>query len=178
MDADGGNLAQVTNGVGELPRDVSPDGRTLMFQKMTEPGLWEVSLSGGSPVKILDQNAFAWYSPDGRYVVLEVVRDEGGRSRRKLEVIPAEGGAPIRSLDPPQGSWIQWAPSGDAVTYIRVVDGVANIWSQPLTGGQPRQITDFKSGGIADYRWSADGKQLVFRRGDLTTDVVLITNFR
>ena len=58
------------------------------------------------------------------------------------------------------------------------MDGVSNIWSMPLSGGEPRQLTDFTSGGISLYRWSVDGKQLVFTRGDVTTDVVLISNFK
>ena len=90
----------------------------------------------------------------------------------------SQGGRWIRSADWPDGTHVQWAPSGDALTYIHDVDGVSNIWSMPLAGGKCHQITDFTTGSIAEYTWSVDGKRLVFTRGEVITDVVLITNFK
>ena len=54
--------------------------------------------------------------------------------------------------------------------------GVGNLWAQPLNGGPPTQITDFKSDRIFDYAWSRDGKQLAVSRGKTTRDVVLLTD--
>jgi Tol biopolymer transport system component len=39
-------------------------------------------------------------------------------------------------------------------------NGVSNIWQQKLTGGPPKQITNFESGQIFDFDWSRDGRQL------------------
>jgi Tol biopolymer transport system component len=56
---------------------------------------------------------------------------------------------------------------------------VSNIWSQPLDGGPPKQITKFTSGQIFSFDWSRDGKQqLVCSRGTQTTDVILIKDQR
>jgi hypothetical protein len=49
---------------------------------------------------------------------------------------------------------------------------------QLLTGGAPRQVTNFTSGLIFDFAWTRDGKDLLVARGELTSDVVLISNFR
>jgi hypothetical protein len=49
---------------------------------------------------------------------------------------------------------------------------------QPLTGGALRQITNFTSGLIFDFSWSRDGRQLFLAKGENTSDVILISNFR
>ena len=79
---------------------------------------------------------------------------------------------------PPSASDPRWAPGGDAVEYVLTKNGVSNIWQQKLTGGPPKQITNFESGLIFDFEWSPDGGQLALTRGTLRSDVVLISNFR
>jgi Tol biopolymer transport system component len=61
------------------------------------------------------------------------------------------------------------------VLYIDTRDGVSNIWSQPLDGGSPKRITDFKTDRIFSFDWSKDGKQLALSRGTQTSDVVFLT---
>jgi hypothetical protein len=39
-------------------------------------------------------------------------------------------------------------------------------------------VTDFTSGQIFDFGWSRDGKQLLLAKGENTSDVLLISNFR
>jgi hypothetical protein len=39
-------------------------------------------------------------------------------------------------------------------------------------------VTDFKSDRIFSFDWSRDGKQLAVARGALTSDMVLISNFK
>jgi hypothetical protein len=51
---------------------------------------------------------------------------------------------------------------------------VSNLWSQPLDGGAPKQLTNFTSDLIFDFDLTADGKQFVCSRGAVTTDVILI----
>jgi hypothetical protein len=55
---------------------------------------------------------------------------------------------------------------------------VGNVWIQPVTSGQPHQLTHFTSDGIQTFAWSPDGRYLAFSRATETTDAVLITNFR
>ena len=57
-------------------------------------------------------------------------------------------------------------------------NGVSNIWQQKLTGGPPKQITNFESGLIFYFEWSPNGGQLALTRGNLSSDVVLISNFQ
>lgn len=67
---------------------------------------------------------------------------------------------------------------GDAVQFVLTRNGAGNVWEQPLSGGSPRQVTDFTSGVIFDFSWSRDGGQLLLARGNVTSDVVLISNLR
>jgi Tol biopolymer transport system component len=97
----------------------------------------------------------------------------------QLTVIPFDGGAPVYQFDwtAPLGA-LRWAPDGEAAEYALTRNGVSNIWQQKLTGGAPKQITNFESGLIFDFDWSHDGKQLALTRGSESSDVILIRNFR
>jgi hypothetical protein len=53
---------------------------------------------------------------------------------------------------------------------------VSNLWAAPLTGGQTKPLTDFKSDRIFDFVWSRDGKSLALSRGRTSRDVVLLTD--
>lgn len=64
-----------------------------------------------------------------------------------------------------------------ALAYVDRRDP-SNISSQPLDGGPPRQLTDFKPDRVFSFAWSRDGKQLALARGTLTNDVILISDFR
>jgi len=68
-------------------------------------------------------------------------------------------------------------PDGLSITNIRVEQGVSNVWRQPLNGGASEKITNFDSGVIVTHAWTADGS-LILGRGTLSSDAVIITNFR
>jgi len=91
-------------------------------------------------------------------------------------IVPLEGGPPIKTL-PIQGQ-VEWSPDGKALTYVATTKGVGNIWSQPLEGGKPKQLTHFDSDLIFYHRWSRDGKRLALARGRIISDVVLLSNFK
>jgi len=61
---------------------------------------------------------------------------------------------------------------------VKTNGGVSNLWQQPLDGGAPKQITDFKSEQIWNFAYSRDGKQVAFARGETTRDVVLINDLK
>jgi Tol biopolymer transport system component len=73
---------------------------------------------------------------------------------------------PVRAL--------KWTPDGQAIAYIKSTGSVSNIWSQPLNSDPPKPLTNFKADSMFSFDWSRDGKQLVFARGPVTSDVVLI----
>jgi Tol biopolymer transport system component len=113
-------------------------------------------------------------SPDGKQFACSYW-DEKYDSQFVIAIIPIEGGTPVKSFDLPT-PLVRWASDGRALTYIDTQGAASNIWSQPLAGGPPRQITDWKSDRIFNFAWSRDGKQLALARGVVTNDVVLISD--
>ena len=73
---------------------------------------------------------------------------------------------------------VHWTSDGSAVLYVRDPAGVGNIWSQPIAGGRPKQLTEFKTDEIYAFDWSRDGKQLALVRGIEANDVVLIRDLK
>jgi Tol biopolymer transport system component len=73
---------------------------------------------------------------------------------------------------------LRWSPDGRAVQFLLTKGDITNIWEQPLAGGSPKQITNFTSGSIFDFNWFPDGKQLLMSRGEISSDVVLLSNIR
>jgi Tol biopolymer transport system component len=65
-----------------------------------------------------------------------------------------------------------------SLAYIVTRDGVSNIWSMPIDGGGPKQLTNFTSDRIEWFDFSRDGKPNLFSRGATTRDVILISGFR
>ena len=118
-------------------------------------------------------------SPDGKLIAC-FYGDERSNSKRKVALIPFEGGPPVRLLDiAPTVDLsvpIRWLPDGQAVAYVETRDGVSNIWRQPTGGGAAKQLTNFTADRIFRFAWSPDGKQLACARGSQISDVVLISN--
>ena len=93
--------------------------------------------------------------------------------------MPLGGGALTNILPAPRSArGLDWSPDGKALQFALVRNGAANLWEQPLTGGPPKQVTNFTSDLIFDFRWTRDGKTLLLSRGTVNRDVILLTNFR
>jgi len=178
IDIDGSNLKQLTDGPREQLADISPDGQWVVYTSaLTTSTLWKVPLDGGNPVQVTDKPAFMpTLSPDGKLIACNYF--ENGRA--KIAVIPFDGGQPIKTFESfthPDWMPFHWTPDGQALAYIdRGV--LSSIWTVPVfSDGPPKLLLDFKSGRIFDFAWSHDGSQLAVARGEVTNDVVLISNF-
>lgn len=69
---------------------------------------------------------------------------------------------------------MRWSPDSKGLQYVLTHNGVTNLWQQPLTGGKPKQLTQFTSGVILDFNWSLDRTRLLLTRGAVNSDVVLL----
>jgi eukaryotic-like serine/threonine-protein kinase len=176
-DVDGSNTVKLSDNV--LNSICSPDGKWLLFDSAHK--LYRVPIEGGTPVEIFGSpNGISGVavSPDGKWIACgyqETLPVPTG----KLAVIPADGGVPVNVFVRPIGSQkLRWSPDQKSLQYLLTRHGATNVWEQPLSGGPPRPVTDFTSGHIFDFAWSRDGKQLLLSKGEETSDVLLISNFR
>lgn len=184
IDPDGGNPKQLTPGPDNFSATSSPDGRWVFFNSSNSGSnrAWKVSIDGGEPIQFTDRFiSSAIISPDSTLIAC-FYRTEEVNAKVKVAIIPIAGGEPISVFDSPQGinqnAGLRWMPDGRSLTFIATISGVSNVWSLPLAGGKPLQVTDFKTDTIFSFDYSPDGKQYALSRGTRTNDVVLISGFR
>lgn len=180
MDVDGNNQKQLTDTGSDIHPYPTPDGLWVIFQRGGggggRPTLWKVPVDGGDAFQLTDANlSVPVVSPDGKMIACRYLDESNAQ---KIAIISSQGGSPLKVFNIPIHPWqrIRWTKDGSALTYVDVRAGIANIWSKPLDGSPPRQVTDFRADQIFSYDWSRDGKQLACERGVETNDVVLITD--
>ena len=182
MNLDGSNLTQLTFGVADSFPSVTPDSRWVLFTAPSDmkPALWKVSIDGGTPVSVTDHVAtMGVMSPDGKliaYTYPESVDPTAPPNR--LAIITADGSETVKTFEVQASgtvlSMMNWSRDGKSIIYTVSASNVSNLWSQPVDGGLPKQITDFKEMLITSFAWSPDGKRLACTRGNLMRDAVLI----
>jgi Tol biopolymer transport system component len=72
---------------------------------------------------------------------------------------------------------LRWTPDGTRLAYVEP-DMRTNIWTVPIAGGKPVQLTHFEERFIVDFDWSSDGKRLVVGRRLETNDIVVLKDLR
>jgi Tol biopolymer transport system component len=177
-DVDGSNPLQLTReqmGTGTFC--ISPDGQWVVYSPFD--GIWKVPVAGGTPIKLVEMpTVLAGYgqvSPDGKLLAYYFIDDQ--TKRPKISVNSFADGAPVKTFDMPGTSSpvFHFSHDGRALIYIDTHNGASNLWSQPLDGRAPRQISDFTSGLIYRFAYSRDDKQLALARGDVSRDAVMIS---
>ena len=180
MDRDGGNPKPLTVGRNNFRPAVSPDGQWVVFT--SEQGghsvLMKLPSTGGTPIPLTDYNSFfPAVSPDGKWIACWYF--SGQDQPAQLAIIPFAGGQPAKvfTLPATSGGNIHWTPDGRSVAFLIRGDGAVNVWTQPVAGGPPKQVTHFTSENIFYFDWFRDGR-LALSRGTEPIDAVLIKNFR
>jgi Tol biopolymer transport system component/tRNA A-37 threonylcarbamoyl transferase component Bud32 len=180
MAPDGSGATAVTNGGADFPGfDITPDGRDLLylsFRSSAHASLLRQSIETGRFVEIPGPVGPPAISPDGKTVAITpsgvvTLMSLDGTSRRELFAMNIGPGEVT-------GRGLQWTPDGKSLAYIHTENGVSNIWTRPLTGGEPRQLTHFNEDRIFQFAFSKDGKQLALSRGRADRNAVLIQHFQ
>ena len=175
MDIDGNNPHQLTNGGNEWYPDCSPDGLWVAYVNgYGKRRLWKVSIDGGEPVQMNDQtSALPAISPDGKWVASTYFDQP---ERLKTAIYPFAGGEQIKVFDV-WNFYKRWTPDSRALAYIDP-HNISAITIQPIEGGSPKLLTDFKTGQLFRFAWSRDGNWLALVRGTVKNDVVLISDIK
>ena len=183
INTDGSGLSQVTFGSGrEIDSSVSPDGSWIAYgsteenDKVGSTRLFRSPIDGGEPSLLGDNNCSRpAYSPDGKYLVC--ITDDD----KQLVLVSAVDGSGVRSFQTPPyatiNSGVRWLPDSTGFVYIRSDKESSNLWVQPIDGETPRQLTNFTSGVIFNFAFSADGSRIYLARGYPIQDVILIRDF-
>ncbi len=184
MDPDGSNARQLTDDAG-LDRDpiVSPDSRTVFYESYdaaNTPTIWKVSIDGGEPVQVTRFPSLRpAVSRDGKRLVFSI-RDDSTSGASKVGILQVEDSPPMQTLSLPtlpKSRTIRWSPDGKGLIYIETRNRVDNLWSQPLDGSSPTQLTNFETDAIRWFDISPNGR-IVMSRGNENSDVVLVSSFR
>jgi eukaryotic-like serine/threonine-protein kinase len=184
MNMDTRNLKRLTEGERDFPSAISPDDRWVVFARVQDGKsvLMKVPSEGGPASQLTDYSSYSpSISPDGKWIAC--IYSPGQNEPLGLAIVSFAGGQPVRvytlpvTAAAPPVAPLAWTRDGHAISFINSVNGVGNIWDQPVAGGPPKPVTHFTSDKIFYFAWSRDGR-LALSRGTDTTDAVLIKNFQ
>jgi Tol biopolymer transport system component len=101
----------------------------------------------------------------------------------QFAIVPFDGGQPIKTLPAPASrgpdrGGFRWSADGKGIYYVDTRGNIPNVWIMPIDGGPAKPVTNFTSGFLYRYAFSRDDKQLALAQGTLTSDIVLIKDFR
>ncbi len=126
-----------------LARDLSADGRTLLFTEAGEGGGASygvyVRATDGSPAVRLGSGSGLALSPDGRWALSRLPV-----SPSEMVLLPTAAGEPRKLDRAPLNyqQWACWAPDGRHVLFTANEAGKGSqLFVQNIDGGQPRCIT-------------------------------------
>ena len=104
-------------------------------------------------------------SPDGEALVYTVTSANLETDESQSDVWRVRWDGSRRIPLTTSGETSEWrptfSPDGTSIAFLsdRGEDGTTQIWLMPADGGEARLLTDF-AGGVEDYVWSPDSKQL------------------
>ena len=185
MDIDGGNPVALTDtSEQEYLPEFTPDGKWIIYQRTNADKLatiWKLSIDGGEPIQLTKtESRMPIVSPDGKTFVCRYGKSQPG-TLPNLSIISIETGKPLKNLDLPavaKSRIYHWTPDGKALIYLEDQNRAANLWSQPIDGSSPKQLTFFEAGQIEDFSLKENGRDFAISKGDESSDVVMISNFR
>jgi serine/threonine protein kinase/Tol biopolymer transport system component len=179
--ADGTHEADLVDGLQWAKPMVSPDGKWVVYRAVTEgiSNIWRVPLEGGTPERVISLESYLpVVSPDGSRIAFYFISPKDDNFR--IGVADFESGELELELQAEafySGTLLRWMPDGNSLLTNTMPRDRANLYRLPLDGGEPERLTDFDDRQMYWYELSPDGETLVYTRGELSRDAVLIENF-
>ncbi|HVF47659.1 MAG TPA: winged helix-turn-helix domain-containing protein, partial [Pyrinomonadaceae bacterium] len=173
---DGSDLVQALDDESfNVDSSISTDGNWIAYNSAIGDGdslahtLRLAPVGGGPFVQLTNEFSLTPnFSPDGQNLSF-IGRDD------TISVVSVPGGNLVATFQPQQlpilNIGARWTPDGKALAYIVRQKAVGNIWIQPLDKSPPKPLTDFSSGEIYNFAFSADGQKLILARGYPTRNV-------
>lgn len=177
MNADGS--AQTRLGVGRVAYRpvVSFDGQWVYFSDSARQN-FRIPIAGGAVEPLLGELTEGGRalpplfhepspSPDGRSIAGHF--QDANMQGERIAVLSLDSADERRFLTVPANA--QWAPDGRSLLFRRA----GNLYRQPIPDGPQVQLTKFTPEQIFSFAVSADQKQWALVRGQVVSDVVLVT---
>lgn len=158
----------------------SPDGAHIAYVTAPTPkaddgrysDIYVVDLAGGAPRRLVDNpgpDGSPRWSPDGTQIAfLTKGAKNAGFLQSKLAIVSAQGGvgrvvAPDFLYDPGP---VRWSADGKSVLFWSEVRTRSELFTVPVSGGTPRQVSDTKGSlgifGGGEPEASRDGSVITF----------------
>ncbi|HEY6330875.1 MAG TPA: S9 family peptidase [Blastocatellia bacterium] len=153
----GGTPRQITDGnYNDGPPEWAPDSRTILFSGIRKPDaeylrndseIYSVTVADGSVKALTDRkgpDTGPKISPDGKLVAYTGFdQSENTYTVSKLYLMNVDG-SNKRTLTADfdrTPAAIIWAPDGSGIYFSTEDKGNDNLYFEPVTGGQPKQVT-------------------------------------
>ena len=140
-----------------------PESTERLMMRSLEPSQRIVLTQGSDSVE-----AFPIWSPDGHRIAFSRI----GSDHCEMFVVAGLGGAEqhVRKCQDPGANYFDWTPDGRGLVSSERADGGKGdfqLFRFDLDSGEQRPISYERTAGAQDLdaRYSADGRQLAFRRG-------------
>jgi TolB protein len=183
MGIDGGEQRRIGSVTVNPRPSLSADSKWIYY---TDPGSrnFRIGIEGGDPVPVevsAPVGAAASPlppgfhepvpSPDGTMIAGHY-QDRVQHSER-IAVVPLDGSAP--KLFPNVPIPMYWSGDGKSLLYLVTRAGAMNLWRQPIAGGPALQVTHFSDQTMFNGALSPDQKRWAIVRGNVSADVVLVS---
>lgn len=177
MDADGGNPIQLSKGEENWDIQLSSDKRFVYYITSAENNkkIFKVSIDGGEPIPVGNRYYLGppLESPDGKWILYAGSETKDGEPH--VGLIETATGKTVRFLDKIKFSSC-WTADSKSIFFVDSLG--QNLWSQPIDGGEPRLLGNSPTNLIYLFDLSPDNKKIAISLGNISSEAVLITNFR
>ena len=168
MDADGGNLQNLTNNKGfDEDPSWSADGMRIAFisDRDLHPldrnwDIYVMDADGGNPRNLTEH---PWpdmepsWSPDGKHIAY-ISRHWSW----EIYVMDVDGGNHVNLTKNFNNDWFpSWSPDGERIAFVSDRDGNDEIYMMDADGGNEQRLTNNRFED-RDPSWSPDGRWIVF----------------
>ncbi len=173
---DGIGLKQLTKDAEDYSPSVDASGKWIVFSSWVRgPNtVMKISVDGGERIDVTKENGNSpVLSDEGQTVVFS----SSVNGKGYMCSIPFAGGSPkqLFEISKDMSFGFRFRPKSREISYVITNNGVSNIYTRSIDGGPEKQLTHFTDDLIAAFAWTRDGRSVVVTRGEMRSDVVILT---